>query len=247
MELQPLKIGLDIGTTLINHSAGYILGLLINNEKFFNQYNNITYWQASIRHNPKQVTINELESHLNLIRKIAQKVGMDTQFNVVDFYKQRDIKIQKFNAGKQGIIGAITQIEPNYEFNKFISDIKVPLLNSPIEIKKAFLCGVFDGRSSYDKTAKFISLDFEGEDVGELLCQLFESLGVKYNSNYSRERKQGGKPRKNQIRIKHIPFLTEIGFISPARFAKATINITDDYEIINDSENLAGLKKIKLL
>lgn len=243
MTNQPLSIGLNLGTSVLNPSAAYVIGLLLCDEQFY--HNGRRFWQASIRHNPRQATTEELQQHLEQVRLIVQELGLANSFNLIPFYKQRNINIVKYSAGKIGIIGAIEQLIQEYNIENLLQDITQPLLNSNNEIKRAFLVGVFDGRSSYDKTAKFISLDFNNDSVCELLLTILNDLNVIYNTNYSRDRIAGGAPRSNQLRIKHLIYLSSIGLISPVRYQKSTQVVPEVYNLCYKNEVLPNLKVIE--
>ena len=66
-------------------------------------------------------------------------------------------------------------------------------------------------RSSYDKTYKLIALDIENENLINLLSDMFEQLDITVTiNNLASARKRDNpksKPRKPQIRIKHLEFL----------------------------------------
>jgi len=239
-----LSVGLDLGTKVLEERAAYVLGLIMANERF--NVNNKVYWQASIRHNPKQVEDIDLQAHLKSIQNICSVLGIDNNFQLIEYYKQRNINIEKYSAGKRGIIGAIQETSKGYTITDLINDIKEALLLSKPPIRQAFLVGVFDGRSSYDKTAKFISLDCDSDEIAKFLSEILKSLEIPYNMNLSRDRKSGGKPRKSQLRIKNLIFLERIGYISPFRFNKA-VSAIDRYYQVENLIDLPDIKNIELL
>ncbi|WP_279401729.1 LAGLIDADG family homing endonuclease [Piscibacillus salipiscarius] len=123
-----------------------------------------------------------------------------------------------------------------------------PLLSSDVSVKRAFLVGVFDGRGSYDKTAKFIALDYNNDAIRDIVANVLNDLGIEANINSKAtarvRRDSTSAPRKKQIRIKHIEFLLNIGFISPTRFNSATSNLPSHYDLMNSSDILPSLKYI---
>lgn len=247
MELKSVKLGLDLGSKFLTAQSAYFLGLLLADER--TKINNKVFWQAPVRHNPTHFNYHDLEEHYNFIKEIAEFLGKDGVSQLTDFFKEQGIPISKFTAGKKGIVTLFEQINDGYDVSNLINDILEPLRNSADLVKRAFLVGVFDGRGSYDKTAKFIALDYDSNDVREIVAIILNELGIDANINSkasARIRKDStSAPRKKQIRIKHIEYLKNIGFISPTRFEKATVELPVGYETISLGEILPGLKAIQ--
>ena len=246
MNYKEINVGLDLGTKFLTNQTAYFLGLLMANEK--TTINSAIYWQAPVRHNPKSFNYTDLERHYNYIKQIAVFLNKTSSTHLVNFYKKQDIPIEKYNAGKNGILTLFKELTSDYSIEDLISDVYDPLLNSFDNIKRSFLIGVFDGRGSYDKTANFIVLDYDKLAVKEIIEHSLNELGIKANINSkatARVRKDSGSaPRKKQIRIKHIEFLQKIGFVSPTRFDKATTKLFSEYEKVDLNNILPGLKGI---
>lgn len=236
---------MDIGTKFLTHQTAYFLGLLMANEQ--TNINDKIYWQAPIRHNPKYYNYVDLETHYNYLKEISIFLN-NKDTHMVDFYRRKDIPIQKYNAGKNGIITLFRENRVNYSNRDLINDIFEPLISSANVIQHAFLIGVFDGRSSFDKTANFIVLDYDNDELKDLIDLLLINLNIKPNINSkksARARKVSSNPRKKQIRIKHLEFLEKIGYISPTRFNNSTRTLPNDFEKISVPSILPGLKLIK--
>ncbi|MDZ4481606.1 hypothetical protein [Bacillus cereus] len=240
-----IEIGLDLGAKFLTEDTAYFLGLLMADEKI--SWNNKTYWISPVRHNPTHFEQSDLEEHYNIVKKLARSLNKQDFTHFISFYKAHGVKFPKFNAGKNGFVAIFEQKIIDYSLNDLIQHIKEPLLASTLQVRKAFLIGVFDGRSSYDKTYKLISLDIENENLINLLSQIFKQIGVTATvNNLASARKRANptaKPRKPQIRIKHLDFLREIGLLSPVRFKKATTELASD-TFINRDDILEGHKLI---
>ncbi|MGR5907166.1 hypothetical protein ACT7DL_05795 [Bacillus paranthracis] len=76
---------------------------------------------------------------------------------------------------------------------------------------------------------------------------MFEQLDITVTiNNLASARKRDNpksKPRKPQIRIKHLEFLKKIGFLSPVRFKKATTELSSS-TYVNQDVMLEGHKFI---
>lgn len=134
---------------------------------------------------------------------------------------------------------------PEDLIDRFARDI----LSSDETIRCAFLSGAFDGRSSWDKPGKKITLDSCNELCTKTICSVIDSLGlgIKYNYNPSRKRTSGqGNPRKAQLRINStsVPdFIKKVGIISPTRIED--IEKASLCNFIEESDNtLSGLTTI---
>ncbi len=250
---QTIVTGLDLGTKFLTENTAYNLGALLSGEKIVieNTLTNetSTYWIAPIRHNPTHYEHVDLEEHIKYIKDIASHLGKEKLTHMTDFLTQQGVKLPKFNAGKKGIVTLFKEQDPTYAINDFVSDIEQPLLGSDPDVIRAFLVGAFDGRSSYDKTAKYISLDFDSTVARDILVKALTILGINFNlnqGNKARKRSNGNSaPRKPQLRIKHLEFLEKIGFISVIRFKKATKDASEDYTVEVSNGILPGLKTLE--
>ncbi|MGH0508494.1 hypothetical protein ACQVN8_11865 [Bacillus paranthracis] len=240
-----IKTGLDLGAKFLTEDTAYFLGLLMADEKI--SWNDKTYWISPVRHNPTHFEQSDLEAHYTIVKKLAKSLNKQDFTRFISFYKAYGVKFPKFNAGKNGFVTIFEQKVATYSLDDLIEDTRETLLSSIPQVKKAFLVGVFDGRSSYDKTYKLIALDIENMNLINLLSEMFEQLDIKVKvNNLDSARKRNNpkaKPRKPQIRIKHLEFLTKIGFLSPVRFKKATMGLSSS-TFFNQDVMLEGHKFI---
>lgn len=115
------------------------------------------------------------------------------------------------------------------------------------------LLGPFDGRCSIDinranASIRYISLDCGDDDAMNLLCTLLNAESLSYNSNYARDRLEGGEPRKPQLRIaarSARSYGERIGFISSHRMAVLKEALPQNYEWADSSDILKGLHVLK--
>lgn len=246
MEYITVETGLDLGTKFLFEKSAYFLGLLMADEQII--INGERYWIAPVRHNPKQYDDVELEQHYSIVKALGEDLNKSGLTHFISYYKNRGVTFEKFNAGKNGFVTLFKQLKADYSLDELIGDIQEGLRNSSGQVKRAFLVGVFDGRSSYDKTYKFISLDIENDKLVVLLDNLFSDLGITTNVNslYSARKRDNpnAKPRKPQIRIKYLDFLKKVGYISPIRFSKSTVELRN-VTIVELDDILLGLKAIR--
>ena len=120
-------------------------------------------------------------------------------------------------------------------------------------MQRAFLVGVFDGRSSADidkKTHKIrmLSLDCISDEIGAFLSEVVEMCGIQYNYNTHRDRKEGGRPRNPQLRIKDVDYyVNNIGLISPRRINLMKSAYEYNYETVIVNDNSVVLKGLKTI
>lgn len=141
------------------------------------------------------------------------------------------------------------------ELVNLVPTLRDTLKQSPWSVQRAFLVGVFDGRSSADIDKKkhkvrMLALDCISDDIGAFLSEMVEMTGIRYNYNTHRDRLKGGRPRNPQLRIRDVEdFMSKIGLISPRRVNLLKDAYEHNYscvEIIEDSSTLLGLKTFNL-
>ena len=244
---QFIHVGLDFGTSVLTPEIAYFLGLLLANER--TSIGGNVYWLAPVRHNPKKFTMPDLRNHFNTVCTIAAKLNHTGYTHMVQTLRSHGIRTKKFNAGKNGFVTLFKQTTVGYTIDELVDDISAPLLKSPSHVCRAFLIGVFDGRSSYDKTAQYISIDLEercSKDLVEQVLNLFH-LSINYNalpSARKRSNPASGR-RKKQLRVRDFEFfLRQIGYLSETRFTKAVTGLAS---FIRQTSNtlLPDLKTIR--
>lgn len=252
MNYKLVETGLDLGTKFLTEETAYFLGLLLADER--ENVSGTIYWSAPIRHNPKQVSLEDLESHYRLVKAIATVIHKNNLTQLTDFLKTQNVNLWKFNAGKTGIVTLFEEIVPNYTIEDLIHDIEEPLLASNKDVQHAFIVGAFDGRGS-DDGSSLIALDFEKNVVLDIIVQCLHKLGISPNINGGAQARlrddPNSEPRKNQIRINRNVYLSEIGFISIGRFNKSLNNLRkrkkyeNRYQPYEVDYPLPGLKLIR--
>lgn len=244
---QKLNLDLDLGTEyLIKENAYFLGGILAADERTY--FNNNEYWLAPVRHNPSYITTEELEQHFYFIKKLSSKISNETL--MASTIKNNGIEVPKFRR-MTGFATFFKSIEPT-RIETIAEQVKLSILKSSNEIKRSFIVGLFDGRGALDINSKNnnirnISLDCNNEYVAGILVEIIEDFGLPTNYNISRDRKEGGRPRDNQLRIPDgYEFMKQIGFISIRKFEaiKRGFNLSH-YKINDDSNILKGLKSIQ--
>ncbi|WP_252249200.1 hypothetical protein [Clostridium sp. VAP23] len=244
---QNLNIDLEMGTKyLINESAYFLGGIFAANESVTAKGQK--YWIAPVRHNNVYLTNAELESHFQHVKALATKLSNNTL--MASTIKKNQLDSGKFN--RLVGFGTFFKTTGTVDIIDMIPDVKRALLASTNEVKRCFIAGMFDGRGSIDinknkGTIRYIVLDCENETVGRFLCEVVDDYGLSYNYNQARERLEGGKPRKDQLRIPGSEdFIKKIGLISDKKFSVAA-SVYDNtiYKTRDENHILDGLKSIE--
>lgn len=196
----------------INPAIAYALGLIypLYKEK---QLNDKKYIVGSVNHNPNMITLEEINKHFlkvyELFDKYIRTNNIEIKTNKCTEYtlsskKGFSILIENTNVEEEKCIKIMT---------KKVEQIK----DSTDDIKKQFVKGCFDGRSSWDKTGHFLSIDVDRDSQKQnLIAQIIESLGIEINVNTRGD----GHDKNDQIRIKRNSlelYMQEINFYSIRR------------------------------
>ena len=141
------------------------------------------------------------------------------------------------------------------DIRELIPSLDKALDDSDPSVRRSFLVGVFDGRSSADINKsnykiRMLSLDCISDDVGAFLSSRLEKENIVYNYNTHRDRLEGGKPRNPQLRVKDVDyFSSKVGLISPRRInlLKNAYEHNYDYvQVVENDDILNGLKTIQV-
>lgn len=243
-----LDIGIDLGTKYLTNVSAYFLGAILASDECVIR-DKEKYWVAPVRHNKSGITNVELEQHFNNIKKLAQKNDKTTIMT-------ETIILSHLNTGKfsRRMVGFGTFFKSpiDLELENIVPTIKNALFASSKEVQQCFLIGMFDGRGAFDINKqngkiRYLSLDCANSNLGEFLSEVIENYGLRGNYNTSRERLEGGEPRKDQLRIKgNENFQEEIGFISSQKINRVfDLYDKEMYEIVEKDEILFGLKQIR--
>ncbi len=242
-----LDTGLKMNTKYLTENVAYFLGGIYASEEKVS-VSNEHYRIAPVRYNYSAATELEIAEHFELVKKIASPVNGTTVM-------ANNIRNTSWDSGKNRMPGFSTffKVATLDELVDLIPSLKEALLSSSWDVKRAFLVGIFDGRSSADidkKTynVRMLSLDCITDEVGSFLSEIISSCGIAYNYNTHRDRLEGGRPRNPQLRIRDVGyFMSHIGLISPRRVNLMRTAYSHNFanvQVANNSDVLLGLKTI---
>ena len=229
----------DLHENILDETQAFFLGaLLIDNEMVSASG---TKWLANFRHNRGQANATQLKEHKEAVGSLASRVGgiiedITSQFDgftvTISFSKPTTI----FQ-----LLGAAQSIKDSDDIN----------------LKKAFLAGVFDGKSSYDRAMESekeyqsqLVVDCpreNGEQIYQVISGMLNDVGIVAGDNHARKRKAGGEDRKPQIRLGRAgteTFCKSIGFTSTFRLYRASRLYSNCKYFVNILPNLPGLKAV---
>lgn len=202
----------ELKSCQINKALAYILGLIypLYKEK---KLGSKQYILGCVNHNYGKVTQSELAEHfksvLQLINKDMKKNKPTLKSNKTSEYtiSPKDgftVLIEKNDVATDECLHILTEK---------VKEIKT----SSEDIKREFVKGCFDGRSSWDKTAHYLSIDVDRDyDRQDLIIEIIESLHIKLNVN----RRDKHHDKNDQLRIKIDSldyFMSNIGLYSVSR------------------------------
>lgn len=206
MNIQELK------SAKMNRALAYALGLIypLYKEKRLNAHD---YILGCVNHNSGKVTQDELNAHYRDVYKMftecmGAKAPLLKANKTVDYTispkEGFTVLIDKTNVSEKECIDILTEK---------VKEIK----NSEMDIKKEFVKGCFDGRSSWDTSRHYLALDVDRDyDRQDLIIEIVESTGVDLNVN----RRDLDHPKNDQLRIKPDSlhsFMSYIGLYSICR------------------------------
>lgn len=218
--------GLKTGTKYLTHETAFFLGGIYAANEHVSSAGK-SYWAAPVRYNPTYSTSLQTTNHFDFISKISEMVNGYTVM-------KENIVGTHLDSGKNRLPGFSTFFESTGldDLNNSIPSLKKALQISPDSVKKAFILGVIDGRGTPDVSVekgiiRYLSLDCPTNEIGVFFDDVFSGYGLECNYNTSRDRLEGGNPRKPQFRIKSVGYyMKNIGYISPAKFKK----LSDTYD-----------------
>lgn len=203
----------EIENAELSSAICYIIGLIypLTKEK---DYGNHKYIIGSINHNVDMITDEELAAHFHTILNLFQNENIDT--DCLKNNKSRDFGFS-ISAKK----GFSVVIDATGYTSKKIQEVltgKVrKIKESANEYKKEFAKGCFDGRASWDTTAKYFSVDVDrNHPKQDLIESIFNDFDIELNKN----QRVIDHPKNDQLRIKPTSiekYFDEIGTYSLAR------------------------------
>lgn len=198
----------------ITESVAYMIGLMYPFCKT-KEILGSTYVVGSINHNANMITQDDIIKHYQKIGKLMKTHEITSKIEIKANKKKGDYSIST----KEGF-SLLLQIDgQSFEeilqiFHKLTTQIKDC---EQINIKQNFACGCFDGRSSYDKTTGYLSLDVDRDHPRQtLIKEILTSLGISANLN----QRDTNHKKNDQIRIDKASvkdFMDKIGLYSVKR------------------------------
>ena len=251
---QPIDIPIDIGGNELSPECAYFLGAIISADESF-IYQNKRYWLAPVRHNFGLDIDKQIQEHMQLLQQIIGRANGQ-------ILTRNEMKAQRwFNSNvlanafqtKQGF-AAVFESKVTTTIDSFIDEVKSAISRSLPEVVQAFIVGAFDGRSAVDRNSKnnqirYLALDCENLAAADCIISLLENLEIDCNYNTSRDRLEGGRPRKPQLRIhgKNMPmFMEQIGFVSTLKFDYVRSMLAQALFVHNNNRKLWGLKTLSV-
>ena len=240
--------GLAMETNFLTKEAAYFLGGIYASDEN-SLANGKKYKIAPVRYNYGFATDVQIVEHYDHVRDIASRVNGYTAM-------AENIRNTDLDSGKHRLPGFSTFFESEAldSLEDGIPSLKNAIEQSPWDVQRAFVTGMFDGRGTSDinkrnHALRYIVLDCPTNRIGGFLTEVLDMVGLDYNYNTARDRKEGGKPRKPQLRIKDgKKFMEKIGLISPKRFDVLMDSFNSMYNnvrMVEENEILPGLKTIE--
>lgn len=201
----------ELNNLKLNKAVAYIVGLSFPLFKTIT-IDNHHYMIGSVNHNPDKIDYADLSAHYLSILELFKECFCE---NIEILSNQNDKKNINLKTGFSILIN-IDGLTDEQSL-QILSSITNKILKASEEIKKEFVKACFDGRSSWDTTAHYISLDVDRNyEKQDLIKTIIESFGIGVNIN----RRSIDHEKNDQIRIKKDSvekFITNIGLYSICR------------------------------
>lgn len=195
----------------INPATSYILGLsfpLLKVKDLGNGY----YILGSVNHNANMITDPEITMHFMEVSKLLS-IHLSSKLDKILVYNHSPIYgiIQP----KLGFSVVLQLDDDNYleRMRMMVMELK----KAPENCRVQFVRGCFDGRSSFDTSRHYLSLDVDRDHQKQnLIVSIIGSLGINVDLN----QRDKDHPKNDQIRI--VPqnlrlYMTKVGFYSVRR------------------------------
>lgn len=223
------------GTETYNPIEAFFLGGILMCSDEHHRYDFVSL----VRHNPGYANSRLLAEHRSLVRELASRTGGEVT----------DLDSRRFE-------GFAVHFRSSLDTDDTIlARAKTAVEHGDHAIWKAMLAGAFDGRASYDRrrgtqanTQFVVDCPQTNEmEIAELVVSLARRLGISMNTNYSRERLEGGNPRKTQLRMRSADaerFFMQVGLVSPEKLQRACELYGCDKTVERDPVTIPGIKVI---
>ncbi len=199
----------DLDIDEVNQGIAYSVGLIYPLIKVVT-YESKEYVAGQINHHGNMITDEELSSHFNQVHSfLSQYISNDLLLlgnlsNRLGNKKGFSLLVEKNDNDFIGILDRIVEIISNSE---------------SIDVKKYFIRGCFDGRSSYDTTSGYLSIDVDRDyNKQDKIKNIINNFDIDVNLN----QRDLLHPKNDQIRIQRRnldDFMNKIGFFSVRRIA----------------------------
>lgn len=206
MDINQLK---SIG---LNPAVAYIVGLCYPLYKSI-ELNGIIYVVGCVNHNANMINQSDLAAHYQAVLQLFNNNFVNRQIKILSNQNSK-----KNISPKKGFSILIeTGVNSDSQCLSIFKEIATNINSADMNIKKEFAKGCFDGRSSLDTTAHYLSIDVDRDyHRQDLIKQIIESCGIEININ---KREQNHK-KNDQIRIKKnsvLDFINNVGLYSKCR------------------------------
>lgn len=195
----------------INPATSYVIGLsfpLLKIKSIDDEY----FILGSVNHNSNMITDQEIAIHFMEVSKLLNQY-LGTQLDMILVYNNSPIygKLQP----KQGF-SIVMQLDCN-DYIKEMTKMVIHLKEASEECRIQFTRGCFDGRSSFDTSRHFLSIDVDRDHQRQyIIAEVIKSLGIELDLN----QREKDYDKNDQIRIipQKLPlFMSKVGFYSVRR------------------------------
>lgn len=193
----------------INPATAYIIGLtlpLYKEKKLRGSY----YIIGAVNHNANMITEEEIALHFMSVNSLIE----ESLPNADDCLVYNQSPIYGTIQPKKGFS---VILEKDIDIYSSMVESARKILNEPENIKVAFVKGCFDGRSSFDTSRHYLSLDVDRKlHIQEIIKDIINSLGISVNLN----QREYDHPKNDQVRIAPQSlrkYMTKVGFYSERR------------------------------
>lgn len=152
----------------------YCLGGIVSAAKSYTE-NKTVYWVLPVIHNPvkgtseKEAQQQKIDQHQKILQKIVRKLGGQSLSKGHPTYQ--DV----LPGNKRGFV-FIFSSKSYLTFESLLNFVKQQINGADAACKRAFIVGAFDGRCSFDKNSKMITLDCLTQEGTELIKELLEPV-----------------------------------------------------------------------
>lgn len=193
----------------INPATAYIIGLALPLYKE-KRLRGEDYIIGAVNHNANMITEEEIALHFMSVN------------NLIDEYLQSADDCLVYN--QSPIYGTIQPkkgfsviLEKDIDIYSKLIESVTHILDKSEEIRVAFVKGCFDGRSSFDTSRHYLSIDVDRRhNLQEIIRDVINSLGISVNLN----QREYNHPKNDQIRIEPQSlrkYIVKVGFYSERR------------------------------